>query len=203
MNCAIECLIFDLFGVLVAFDDGLVNARLAAHCDDPVLAEAGMRDLVSTPDLICGRLSLAELRAGLVAKYGLQLSADDFAAIWLESYSEPMPGMRQLLRELTGRCRLVLLSNVDPFYWPIVRDSIPELEHFDALSLSFENGFAKPDTRAFCHAIERSGCPASACLFVDDKPENIEAAARSGLRGHHFTQASRLRQVLNSTGLLR
>lgn len=202
MTCAIDCIIFDLFGVLVAFDDRLVNARLAAHCDDPVLAEEGMRDLVSTPALICGRLSLAELRASLVARYRLRLSPDEFAATWLVPYSEPMPGMRQLLQQLTGRCRLVLLSNVDPFYWPIVRDSIPELSHFGALSLSFENGFGKPDQRAFRHAIERAGCPAEACLFVDDKAENIDAAARSGLRGHHFTQAASLRHVLASAGLL-
>jgi hypothetical protein len=102
MASPVDCIIFDLFGVLVAFDDGLVYARLASHCDNPVNAEQDMQDLVSRPDLICGKLSLAALRSKLVTKYGLKLSLEDFAAAWLASYSEPMPGMRELLRQVRG-----------------------------------------------------------------------------------------------------
>ena len=201
MPSPVDCLIFDLFGVLVSFDDGLVYARLAAHCENPAIAEQEMRDLVSLPDLTCGRLTLAALRSELVAKHGLNLSLDDFIATWMVSYSEPMPGMRELLRQASGRCKLVLLSNVDPFYWPTVLESLPELRNFDALSLSFEQGVAKPDPRAFERAIDLSRSGADSCFFVDDKLENIHAAAQYGLRGHHFTSTAVLRRTLKTIGV--
>ena len=89
-----------------------------------------------------------------------------------------MPGIRELLRQLCGQCKLVLLSNVDPFYWPTVLESLPELQHFDARTLSFEQGFAKPDARAFSRPVELSGVATERCSFVDDKAENIHAAAQ-------------------------
>lgn len=201
MNRSIECIIFDLFGVLVAFDDGRVYAKLAAHCDTPAEAERGMHDLVSRPALICGRLSLEALWSELVTQYGLKLSLHDFTAVWQAPYSWPMPGMLDLLTELRGRCRRVLLSNVDPFHWPTVFASLPELKRFDGLSLSFEQGRAKPDALAFMRAIELSGVAIERCFFVDDKQENIHAAARLGLRGHHFTDAAELRRALQTAGL--
>lgn len=198
----IDCLILDLFGVIVSFDDRLVYDRLAQRCPRPQDAAARMADLVSDPDLIRGRTALAELHTRLVAELGLDASLPEFEALWTASYSEPMPGMRHLLRHLAGRCRLVLLSNVDRVYWPTVRASVPELDHFHALVLSFEQGVAKPDALAFQRAIAASGCPVAQCWFVDDKPENIEAAAALGLAGHLFRGTVGLKATLRGAGLL-
>jgi len=196
-----QALIFDLFGVLVAFDDGLVYDRIAQGCPEPEKAAEHMFNMVSEPNLIRGRTELQQLHSQLVRDLRLNVSLEKFEAIWLASYSEPMPGMRELLRQLSGQCRLVLLSNVDPYYWPTVEASIPELHSFHASVLSFQQGFAKPESQAFERAVAASGIALGDCYFIDDKSENIEAAEAFGLAGHRFQSCRELKQVLRRAGL--
>jgi HAD superfamily hydrolase (TIGR01509 family) len=197
----IESLIFDLFGVIVAFDDGLVYDRIAQRCPNPTEAALHLFNLVSDPSLICGHKSLQQLHTQLVAEVELSASLEEFEALWISSYSEPMPGIRELLRQLARQCKLVLLSNVDPYYWQTVQASIPELDSFHAKVLSFEQGVAKPNTQAFENAIAASGVAVGRCYFVDDKSENIEAAAAIGLAGHAFTSCRALKAKLRQAGL--
>jgi len=102
---------------------------------------------------------------------------------------------------LVGHCRLVLLSNVDRYYWPTVRDSIPELRGFHAQILSFEQGVAKPEAEAFNRAVLASGVALEHCYFVDDKHENVDAATSLGLAGHVFQISSSLKLALRQVGL--
>ena len=197
----IDCVIFDLFGVVVAFDDNLVYDRISQRCTEPNSAIAAMHDLVSDPNLIRGRTSLQQLHTRLVSEAGLTASFQEFERIWSASYSEAMPGVRDLLLQLAGQCRLVLLSNVDPYYWPTVHASVPELTTFHAKVLSFELGAAKPDAQAFKRAVAVSEVPIERCYFVDDKPENIAAGASLGIAGHLFQNCRMLKVALRQVGL--
>lgn len=197
----IECLILDLFGVIVAFDDGLVYDRIAQRCTKAHEAAELMSNLVSDHNLIRGFTPLQQLYAKLVAEVGLSTSIQEFESMWLASYSEPMPGIRDLLRQVAGQCRLVLLSNVDPYYWPTVHASIPELQYFHAKVLSFEHGVAKPDAQTFERAVTASGVAIERCYFVDDKAENVEAASAIGLAGHVFQNCRMLKTALRRAGL--
>ncbi len=47
-------------------------------------------------------------------------------------------------------------------------------------------GLAKPDPAIYHLAAERIGLPETACFFIDDLAENIEAARGVGMGGHHF-----------------
>ena len=57
---------------------------------------------------------------------------------------------------------------------------------FDAVVISCEVGLTKPGAPIFRLCLERLGLPAGAALFVDDRADNIEGAARVGLRTLHF-----------------
>jgi HAD superfamily hydrolase (TIGR01509 family) len=197
----IQALIFDLFGVLVSFDDRLVYDRISQHCECPSTAFQQMYNMVSEPELITGQTSLHQLHARLVDDLQLTASFAEFERIWQKSYSEPMPGVKDVLHQLTGKCRLVLLSNVDQYYWPTIESSLPELDSFDAKVLSFQEGVAKPSAVAFKRAVAASGVPVQNCYFVDDKSENIEAAAEIGLTGHVFTSCRELKATLRQAGL--
>ena len=197
----IECLILDLFGVIVAFDDRLVCDQIAQRCQHPADAFEKLQNLVSDASLIRGRTSLESLREQLHDDFGFEASPQEFATIWTSSYSEPMPGIRGLIRQLHGQCRLVLLSNVDPYYWPTVSASVPELKLFNAQVLSFERSVAKPEEAAFKAAIAAAKAPVELCYFVDDKPENIAAAASMGLAGHVFESVVGLKAQLRKLGL--
>lgn len=54
---------------------------------------------------------------------------------------------------------------------------------FDVVVISGEVGMRKPEPGIFALTLDQLDLPAEACVFVDDLPHNIEAAARLGLVG--------------------
>ena len=192
----IEVLVFDLFGVLISFDDDLVIARIAQHCVDPDDAFMRLHKLTARHDIITGRTSLPEVHTELAAGFGLTLSYPQFEAAWLEPYHEPIPGVAELVGQLSAHYRLVLLSNVDRDYWRAVRDTQPELAHFESLLVSCDLGLAKPDPAVYRHVCSLTGAQPAQCLFIDDTAANVEAARAVGLHGHHFRDVEGLREAL-------
>jgi putative hydrolase of the HAD superfamily len=95
--------------------------------------------------------------------------------------------------------RVALLSNSGPEMMARVRAERPLEARFDAVIVSCEVGLSKPDPRIYRLCLERLGLAAAEALFVDDRVDNIEGAARVGLRTLHFEGADaldRLRALL-------
>ena len=59
------------------------------------------------------------------------------------------------------------------------RDRLEPL--FDVMLMSHEVGMRKPDPALFRLAARRVGAPAAECIFVDDHPGHLEAAASQGM----------------------
>ena len=196
----IRCIVFDLFGVLISFDDDLVIARLARHCADPTDAFERLHKLTARNDIITGETALPQVHRELVDDHGLVLSWAEFEAAWLEPYHEAIPGLAELVEGLSRHYRLVLLSNVDRDYWRVVRGMHPELDHFEALLVSADLGMAKPDPEIFRHVCRLSGTEPKQCLFIDDTELNVEAAQSLGFQGHVFRSAPELRAALRQSG---
>ncbi len=53
----------------------------------------------------------------------------------------------------------------------------------DVQVYSAEVGLLKPDRRIYEMVLDQLGLPAAACVFVDDKPENVQAAQALGMKG--------------------
>ncbi len=62
--------------------------------------------------------------------------------------------------------------------------------------MSSRLGLVKPDPAIFEHALAVLDAKPDEVTFVDDRPENVEAAARVGLRAVHFTGVDQLRADL-------
>jgi epoxide hydrolase-like predicted phosphatase len=60
----------------------------------------------------------------------------------------------------------------------------------DLAIYSHEEGIRKPDPRIFALAFERLGVPAAEIVFLDDRPENVDAAHACGLQAVLFTSTS-------------
>ena len=86
-----------------------------------------------------------------------------------------------------GGGRTALLSNGVPEIMGRVRRDPSLAATFDDIVVSYEVGCTKPDARIYRLCLERVAVPAAACLFVDDRLENIDAAAREGMQTLHFT----------------
>lgn len=197
----VDVLIFDLFGVLIEFDNDIVYRRLARHCRDEEDAFVRLNGVMADDDIITGRLSLPELHAQLAATLGLTLTYDAFLAAWNEPYSRALPGMADLLQRLAARHRLLLLSNVDSHYWNAIRPLHPELSYFESLLVSCDLGLCKPQIEIFQQAARVAGVTPDRCLFIDDTARNVDAASTMGFQTHLFTSVENLRNELLTRGL--
>lgn len=56
--------------------------------------------------------------------------------------------------------------------------------------ISGEVGLRKPEPGIYLLALDRLGVPASACVFVDDLPHNVEAARDLGMAAIHHTDSA-------------
>ncbi len=68
--------------------------------------------------------------------------------------------------------------------------------HFDAITISGEEGVMKPDERIYRIALARLAVQPNEAVFVDDFGENIVAARALGIAGVHFTDPQIARREL-------
>jgi HAD superfamily hydrolase (TIGR01509 family) len=67
-----------------------------------------------------------------------------------------------------------------------VREERPPEAWFDVVIVSCEVGLSKPETGIYELCLRELGVPAHQALFADDREDNIQAAARLGIRTLHF-----------------
>jgi FMN phosphatase YigB (HAD superfamily) len=67
---------------------------------------------------------------------------------------------------------------------------------FDAVYASHLMGLAKPDPAFYTYILEHEDCPADRAVFVDDFPENVEAARQLGIHSFVFTDTEKLKKNL-------
>jgi len=94
------------------------------------------------------------------------------------AYEDTLPTLRAL-RE--GGIRVCLLSNAGVRIRSVL-DREDVTSWVDAMVLSFEVGFVKPDPRIFQAALDALGLPASAVLMVGDNANDDGGGASLGIR---------------------
>jgi len=133
-----------------------------------------------------------------------------------ELAGRPSPGIRQewpkiwrglnedvvsLARKLRSRYKVGLLSNATKDLEEMLLEHHGISDLFDVVINSARVGLAKPDVRIFQLAAERLGVPASACVFTDDMPHNVEGARAAGMRAFQFQGAAHLESELQALGV--
>jgi len=95
----------------------------------------------------------------------------------LAIYEDSMTSL--VTRAHAAGIRTALLSNS----WGNEYDRRDWHEMFDAVVISGEVGMRKPEREIFELSLDRIGLPAGECVFIDDMPHNVAAAAQGGLVG--------------------
>ena len=96
-------------------------------------------------------------------------------------------GTVALIEDLAaGGLPLALLSNA-PDQLAEAICALPIAAHFGQLIFSCQLKLAKPDPRCYSDALARLGTSPEEVIFIDDRGENVAAAAALGLRSVHFT----------------
>ncbi|MGA5560520.1 HAD family hydrolase [Streptomyces platensis] len=100
-----------------------------------------------------------------------------------------------LLRRVRAHMPLVLVTNAT---LDLERDlaSMGLADLADHVVSSARVGAAKPGCEIYEIAIERAGVSAGRCLFVDDRPENVETAVTLGMTGLCYREPADLQRML-------
>ena len=116
-------------------------------------------------------------------------------ASWTE-YREEVWDLAQSFRGKGGRT--AFLSNGVLEAMARIRADRHLERWFDVVVVSCEVGVAKPDPGIFRICLSRLGVEPARALFVDDRIENIEGAARLGIQTFHFAGADAVSRLVRS-----
>ncbi len=142
-----------------------------------------------------GKIDTAEFLASLNQKAGLNLSLEEFTLIWNYSFAENIE-MAELMSQLKQKLPLYLLSNTNENHFTYLENTFKVSRHFDELVLSYEVGYVKPEPEIYLETLKRANHPAQNCLFIDDLPQNIEAARQLGINTILFEGCQKLKDSL-------
>lgn len=122
---------------------------------------------------------------------------------WLKMASPAIPRSVRLLRALRRRgVPVFALSNFGIDSFALARQHYDFLSEFDRPYISGHLGVIKPDPAIYAMVEGDSGVAPGGLLFVDDRPDNIAAAAARGWQTHLFTTPEGWAARLVAEGLL-
>jgi FMN phosphatase YigB (HAD superfamily) len=178
--------LLDIGVVLLHLDYARALERLARFCPPErrrggpsFLALLGRDDAVAVYER--GGMSAAEFFAHVVRLTGFSGSMAAFVDIWRDIFAENEPMIR-FGRELAATRKVYFATNAGDLHVPWIFERFPSLRFFTDCACSCYLGASKPSAEFFDRALARFGLEPGACLFVDDRPENVAGAEAAGIR---------------------
>ncbi len=204
----IETVIFDLGNVLVDVRTDALQGDLSALLG---LDEAATRARLATLMPLMehyerGRLNGVEFYRQVLSRFELDQDRYPFSRYrqhWSGALVE-RPGMTRLFHQVCAARRTCILSNTNDLHWMYTAERFDLVQHAVASLTSYECGLFKPELAIYELALERFGVddPGGA-LFIDDKPENVQAAVEAGMaRSFVFRSEQDTRRRLQEEGVL-
>ncbi|MBM3839058.1 MAG: HAD family phosphatase [Verrucomicrobia bacterium] len=200
---SIQAVVFDLGKVLVDFDYSLAAAKLEAQSKISALE---LKRLLDQSPLLyryeTGLVSTEEFFAEVQRHSGFRGELTEFGAIFGDIFSPIKPMIRLHANLRTSGLPTYLLSNTNALAIEHIRRQFPFYGQFHGHILSFEHRAMKPDERLYEVAEALAGFQGANLLYIDDRPENIEAGKNRGWRTILHVSPDRTIEAVRSAGLL-
>ncbi|WP_005035854.1 HAD family hydrolase [Holophaga foetida] len=198
----IRGIIFDFGNVICRFDNRLFLKALSGLSGRPVQElEGKLYGLSSlTESFERGDMEGPAFLEGMGELCGCHLDSELLISAYTRIFT-PIESTFDLIRRLKPHYKLGLLSNTNPWHFERGIRTCPVFPLFDAVTLSFEARALKPDPRIYQDALDKLGLMAEECIFIDDRPDFIQAADRCLLHGITYTGYADLRLALESFSL--
>lgn len=199
-----RAVIFDVGNVLYDWNIRLLFEQLVA---DPDELDVLLRDVVTMEwhgQHDAGR-PFAETSAELIALYPRFATAiAAYGPRFNDTVPGMLPGMAAVVEALDARrVPLYAITNFSAEFWEPFHDREAAIfDRFRDIVVSGREKLIKPDPAIYRLALERFGLRPDEAIFIDDRADNIEAAERLGIYGHHFQGAEPLAEELTALGLL-
>ena len=199
----IQTILFDFGNVVGFFDHQRAVRHLLTHTDqtpEQLIQILYYGDLEVRYE--CGQISTRQV-FDVVREVGrFRCTYEEFVEAFCDIFW-PNPPVADLLPRLKRQgYRLVLASNTNDAHYTRYRAMFADtLKHFDAIAVSHKAGARKPDRRFYEYADQFTEANPTKCLFIDDMPENVEAARNFGWKAARYTTFDQLMADLQKEGV--
>jgi FMN phosphatase YigB (HAD superfamily) len=199
----IRAVVFDLGKVLVDFDYGIAARKIAARAKMSV-NELGVF-ILSAPILLryeTGQLTTQQFYDAIRHGTGFSGSPEEFGATFADIFW-PIPSMVKLHSAVRQQnIPTYIFSNTNELAVRHIRRNFPFFSNFDGYILSYEHGAMKPDSKLYEVVERQSGRRGAEILYLDDRPENVEAGAARGWQVILQESPEKTHASLKALGLL-
>jgi HAD superfamily hydrolase (TIGR01509 family) len=199
----LSVLVFDLGKVLVDFDYLIAAKRIVPLCKspaDPAKFFSEHAALLTSYEL--GVLTAQEFFNQIKTVSGFSGTQAEFNAFFADIFT-PIQAMIDLLAELKKtKLPAYIFSNTNDLAVEHIRRRFPFFSDFDGYVLSYEHGAMKPSAKLYEIVERMSGRRGTEILYIDDRPENVEAGVARGWQGILHETPSATREALQKLGLL-
>lgn len=189
-NSQIKNIIFDWGGVISNLDFGKCNTAFKS---------IGFEDfqnnysLLKQKNLFCdfekGQISPSTFRKELKKLTKDNVSDNDLDEAWMSMLCDLPCERWKILQDVNEYYRTFILSNTNRIhvdgYFKYLHGvyGVDGYRHlFEKVYFSYEIGMRKPDAEIFEFVLKDSKLKADETLLIDDTPQNIETAAKLGIR---------------------
>lgn len=196
----IRALFWDVGGVLLtnAWDHDERNQAIEHFLIDKASFEARHKEVV--PLLEEGRITLDEYLERTVFYQARSFSREEFKR-YMFSLTRPKPAVLEIARHLYSKYFMTTINNESRELNQYRIENFGLTERFHLFVSSCFVGIRKPDERIFRLALDLTQHAPDECCFIDDRPVNIEGAAKVGLVTVLMKDAQQLRRDLERVGV--
>ncbi|MBI2104432.1 MAG: HAD family phosphatase [Candidatus Omnitrophica bacterium] len=196
-----QLVLFDLGGVVFEVESDRLVHQVAQGLGRPF---EEVQEAVYHPELLLpfelGRITATAYYEGLKKRLALRWTYEQFARAWTGIFTENTD-VTALMQQLRKRHRLMALTNTNTLHLDYIKASFPSLAVLEAWVASCDVGLRKPDPQFYRLALERAGVRPSEAVYVDDRPEMVEAGRAVGLTAVRFQNGKQLAEDFLAIGL--
>jgi HAD superfamily hydrolase (TIGR01509 family) len=197
-----KAVVFDLGNVLLDFDYGKTVQRIKDKCK---MSEPELRKVFSASPLFDkfehGQMTPDEYFAEIQRITCYSGSFHDFAEFFGDIFTEA-PVMLAWNEELRRKkIPRYILSNTNDLSIRFIKKRFPFFNQFDGYVFSHEHRVMKPATRIYEVVEEISKLRGPDLFYIDDRQENIHAAAARGWQAIHHVNPAHTLEIARGVGL--
>lgn len=203
---SIQNIIFDLGGVIINLDTQVTFDGFAA-----LSKTSWSQNSVDEVDLFLdyerGAISSEQFREGIREMTGeVELSDQEIDKIWNSMLLDIPLARLDLLKQLSKKYRLFVLSNTNAIHVPAFNKILENVSgeskidaFFEKVYFSHEVKMRKPEREIYEHVLHVSQLKSEETLFLDDKKENLIAAQAVGIRTLQVTPENDLLSIFSNS----
>lgn len=198
MDNKIENIIFDMGGVLIEWQPQEIVREFSSDAEVQQMLTTRVFSDHLWKKWDRGEVDLQAVKQGIVERTGFSFNeADRLMGVVADSLTL-IEASFALLKELHGKgYDIYCLSNMPLEHYHILQQRLPVWAYFKGEVISGMMGVAKPDAAIYQHLLDKFELDPETCLFLDDYPQNVEAAQDLGINTLLFTDAVACRQQIS------